>query len=96
MISSYVRPKTRISVINHVSLQSLRNPYVKVHLWHKIMTKTLNFVSAPLPLYLDLLTTRLPRLVKAEVIVYQTKISFIKIASIIKSTMCHNTTAAKI
>ena len=95
MISNVVKPKTRISVRSIVSLHTIRNPYFKVHLWHHIQAKTLNFVSAPLTLDYILIATRLPRLVKAEVIVNHTKISFIRITGN-RSTMCRNTAAAKI
>ena len=95
MISNYVRPKTRISVRNLVSLHIFRNPNFKVHLWHHLQAKTLNFVSAPLLLDKILLATRLPRLVEAEVIANHTKISFIKITGS-RSTISRNTAAAKI
>jgi hypothetical protein len=50
MISNVVRPKTRISVRSLVRIHTIRNPNYKVHLWHHLQAKTLNFVSAPLPL----------------------------------------------
>jgi hypothetical protein len=95
MISNVVRPKTRISVRSLVSLHTIKNSNYKVHLWRHLQAKTLNFVSAPLPLDKILLATRLPRLVKAEVIANHAKISFIKMTGN-RSTMCRNTAAAKI
>lgn len=78
-----------------MSLHILRNPNFKVHLWHHLQAKTLNFVSAPLPLEKILLATRLPRLVKAEVIANHTKTSFIRITGSM-STISRNTAAATI